>query len=116
MPVEDEAGEGGGGVGIEDGRAGTERGGGTTKYKAETKEEKRERKLRREREVRVARKKVRETVDGWRRMFDGGKGGKYFRVGRVERGEGSGWKGWGKRTELCESARKGRPRKTAAEV
>lgn len=87
---------------------------GTTK--SETRDEKKERKLRREREVRVARKKVVETVDGWRKMFDGGKVGKYFWVGRVERGVGSGWEGWGERRELCESARKGRPRRTAEEI
>lgn len=93
---------------VEDAEGGTK--------KTESKEEKREGKLRREREVRVARKKVVETVEGWRKMFDGGKGGKYFWVGRVERGVGSGWEGWGKRRELCESARKGRPRRTAEEV
>ena len=81
-----------------------------------TKEERRERKLRREREGRLARRKVEETVRGWERMFDGGKEGKYFRVGRVERGKGSGWEGWGEVKVLCEKARKGRPRRTAEEV
>ena len=81
-----------------------------------TKEERREWKLRREREGRLARKKVEETVRGWERMFDGGKGGRYFRVGRVERGEGSGWEGWGEVKMLCEKARKGRPKRTAEEV
>ena len=81
-----------------------------------TKEERREWKLRREREGRLARKKVEETVRGWERMFDGGKEGKYFRVGRVERGRGSGWEGWGEVKVLCEKARKGRPRRTAEEV
>lgn len=93
MPVEEE--EGGGGV---------------------TKEGGRERKLRREREKRVARRKVEETVRGWERMFDGGKDGKYFRVGKVERGAGSGWEGWGELKELCHKAREGRPRRTADEV
>ena len=81
-----------------------------------TKEERRKRKLRREREGRLARKQVVDTVRGWERMFDGGKEGKYFRVGRVERGEGSGWEGWGEVKVLCEKARKGRPRRTAEEV
>ena len=81
-----------------------------------TKEERRERKLRKEREGRLARKQVVDTVRGWERMFDGGKEGNYFRVGRVERGEGSGWEGWGEVKVLCEKARKGRPRRTAEEV
>ena len=64
-------------------------------------------KVRREREWRVARGRVRETVEGWRKLFDGGKGGAYFRVGRLVREEG-----WEERLgpvrELCEKARKGR--------
>ena len=78
--------------------------------KKETKEEKRERKLRLERERRVARKKVRDTVRGWEKMFDGGKDGKYFWVGRVKREEG-----WEERLgpvrELCKKARDGRPKR-----
>ena len=81
-----------------------------------TKEEKRERKLRREREKRTARKKVEESVRGWEKMFDGGKDGKYFSVGKVNRGPGSGWEGWGEVKELCQKAREGRPRRTAEEV
>lgn len=76
----------------------------------------RERKLRRERERRVARKQVRETVSGWEKMFAGEKDGKYFRIGSVKRGVGSGWEGWGEVKELCEKARMGRPRRTAEEV
>ncbi|MCJ1226857.1 hypothetical protein MMC12_003512 [Toensbergia leucococca] len=68
-----------------------------------------ERKIRRERERRVARGKVKETVGGWERMFDGGKGGKYFWVGRVRREVG--WEGRLERRELCEKARKGRPKR-----
>lgn len=78
--------------------------------------ERRERKVRREREGRVARRKVGETVGGWEGLFDGGKGGMYFKVGRVERGVGSGWGGWGEVKELCQKARDGRPRRTAGEV
>ena len=81
-----------------------------------TKEERRERKLRRERERRLARRQVENTVRGWERMFDGGKEGKYFWVGRVDRGVGSGWEGWGEVKVLCDKARKGRPRRTAEEV
>lgn len=47
--------------------------------------------MRRERERKIARKKVRDTVKGWEEMSDDGKGGKYFRVGKVERGAGSVW-------------------------
>ena len=68
----------------------------------------REVKLRRERETRVARKQVRETVEGWRRLFDGGKGGRYFRVGRVVYPEG--WS-WGEEKKLCEKAERGRPKR-----
>ena len=65
------------------------------------------RKTRRERDIRVAKKKMEEAVEGWRRLFDGGKGGKYFWVGRVveeeeEEGEVMG---------LCEGAREGRRRR-----
>lgn len=73
----------------------------------------RERKVRREREMRVARGKVREAVKGWERMFDGGKGGKYFWVGRVVGGEKE-WEGT-ERRELCESAQKGRKRRGEGE-
>ncbi|KAL9069178.1 MAG: hypothetical protein Q9161_005701 [Pseudevernia consocians] len=81
-----------------------------------TREERRERKLRRERAKRTARKKVEEAVRGWERMFDGGKDGKYFRVGKVDRGLGSGWEGWGEVKELCQKAREERPRRTGEEV
>ena len=81
-----------------------------------SKEEKRERKLRREREVRLARQQVRDTVMGWEKMFDGGKEGKYFRVGKVDRSPESGWEGWGEKRELCKKAREGRPRRTAENV
>lgn len=74
----------------------------------ETREEKRERKLRQERERRVARKKVRDAVRGWESMFDGGKDGKYFWVGRVKREEG--WEEkLGPVRKLCEKAKEGRP-------
>ena len=78
----------------------------------ETKEEKKKRKLRLERERRVAKKKVRETVAGWEKMFDGGKDGKYFRVGRVKREDG--WEEkLGPVRKLCKKARDGRPKRGA---
>lgn len=67
-----------------------------------------ERKLRREGELRVARRKVRESVAHWEKFF-GRKGGKYFEVGRVRREEG--WLERLPRRELCEGARKSRPRR-----
>lgn len=76
----------------------------------ETREEKRERKLRREREWRVARGQVRDAVRGWESMFDGGKGGKYFRVGRIKREEG--WEEKeGPVRVLCQKAREQRPKR-----
>ena len=73
----------------------------------ESKEERRERKLRKERETREARRKVFEVVDGWRKLFDGGKGGKYFKVGRVIGQE------WGERRKLCQKAMDERPKRNA---
>lgn len=78
----------------------------------DTKEKRRARKLRREREVREAKRKVWEAVEGWRKMFDGGKGGKYFRVGKVVGRE----EGWGENIPpLCNKAEKGRPRRSLGE-
>ena len=81
-----------------------------------TREERRERKTRREREKRLAKKKVEQTVEGWRQLFAGGKDGKYFWRGTVNRGEGSGWEGWGEVKELCEGAKQGREKRTAEQV
>lgn len=73
----------------------------------ERRERRRARKVRREREGREARRKVWEAVDGWRKMFDGGKGGKYFRVGKVVNRDG-----WGEEVpRLCEKAEKARPKR-----
>lgn len=76
--------------------------------RGESREQRRARKVRREREVREARRKVWEAVEGWRKMFDGGKGGKYFRVGYlVNRDEG-----WGEEVPpLCAKAEKARPKR-----
>lgn len=84
--------------------------------KSQGPDRKRERKLRREREWRQARKQVRDVVEGWRSMFDGGKGGKYFKRGEVNRSGGSGWQGWGEVKHLCEKAKQGRPGRTADQV
>lgn len=73
----------------------------------ESKERRRARKIRREREVREAKRKVWEAVEGWRKMFDGGKGGKYFRVGILVGREEE----WGEVPPLCAKAEKARPRR-----
>ncbi|KAL8679444.1 MAG: hypothetical protein Q9186_004274 [Xanthomendoza sp. 1 TL-2023] len=67
------------------------------------------RKMRRERDGRVARKKIEEAVRGWEGLFDGGKGGKYFWVGRVD------WRGTrvGGVQGLCEQALQGRPKRVS---
>lgn len=75
--------------------------------KGDDKEGRRERKLRRERETREARRKVFEAVEGWRKLFDGGKGGKYFWVGKVV-----GQK-WGEKRKLCQKAIDQRPKRKA---
>jgi hypothetical protein len=64
-------------------------------------------KIRREQEYRQARKKVRETLEGWHVLFRGDKGKPYFRVGEVVREEG--WLEKLEPRQLCETARKGRP-------
>ena len=68
----------------------------------------REWKIRRERAWRVGREMVRKTVGGWERTFDGGKEGKYFRVGRVKREEG--WERMGEKRRLCDKAKESRPK------
>lgn len=81
-----------------------------------TREERAERKKRREQQGRLAKRKVKEAVEGWKGMFEGGKEGRYFQRGTVWRGEGSGWAGWGEPPELCERAREGRGRRGAGDV
>lgn len=66
-------------------------------------------KTRREREMRLARKKVNDTIEGWARMFRGEGGKPYFLVGEVRRGEG--WLERLPRRELCEGAQKQRPKR-----
>lgn len=72
----------------------------------EGRKERRAWKVRREGERRRARREVEEVVEGWRRMFNGGKGGKYFRVGRVVGVELKGGN-----PALCEKAKGQRPKK-----
>lgn len=65
-------------------------------------------KLYREQELRKARKQVRETIEGWRKMFAGDGGKDYFEVGKVVREEG--WLEKLPLRKLCARAEKGRPK------
>lgn len=74
-----------------------------------------EAKLRREKEHRKARQRVRDTIEGWQKMFSGEEGGKpYFKVGEVVREKD--WLERLPRRELCEQARKSRPKFSAKDV
>ncbi|KAI9721804.1 MAG: hypothetical protein M1812_002139 [Candelaria pacifica] len=64
-------------------------------------------KKRKEQDRRIARKQLRESVGHWERFF--GDSSKYHRVGRVRREEG--WLEKIPRRELCEAARKARPKR-----
>jgi hypothetical protein len=59
------------------------------------------------RELRMARKSVKEGLEGWHKLFRGDKGKPYKKVGEVVREEG--WLGKLPRRELCEQAVKQRP-------
>lgn len=65
-------------------------------------------KIYREQELRKARRKVNETLEGWAKMFRGEKGKDYFEVGRVVREEG--WREKLPMPTLCARAEKGRPK------
>ncbi|TKA70342.1 hypothetical protein B0A55_07417 [Friedmanniomyces simplex] len=62
----------------------------------------------REQELRRARKQVRDTIEGWAKMFRGEGGKDYFEVGKVVREEG--WLEREPRKALCVQAVKGRPK------
>ncbi|MBE7182427.1 MAG: hypothetical protein INR71_14690, partial [Terriglobus roseus] len=68
-------------------------------------------KVRREREYRLARKQVRSTLEGWEQLFRGDKNKPYFKVGEIVREPG--WLEKLPRRELCEDARKQRPKRSA---
>jgi predicted heme/steroid binding protein len=65
-------------------------------------------KIMREQQLRAGRKKVRDTIEGWQKMFRGDSGKDYFEVGRVVREEG--WLEKLPRRKLCAQAEKGRPK------
>jgi predicted heme/steroid binding protein len=64
-------------------------------------------KSKREQARRKAKARVREIVEQWRETYDKGKGGKYFKVGRVNRPNG--YEGEPK-LELCNKAKLSRPK------
>lgn len=66
-------------------------------------------KTRRERELRLARKKVADTLDGWSQMFRGDGGKAYFKVGDVARAPG--WMDKLPFPELCDRAKGLRPKR-----
>jgi predicted heme/steroid binding protein len=65
-------------------------------------------KVYREQELRKARKQVKETLEGWRKMFSGEGGKDYFEVGKVVRDDG--WLEKLPKRKLCARAEKGRPK------
>ena len=71
-------------------------------------EARRETKLRREKEGRAAKKKVQAVVDGWAKTFRGETGKPYYWIGTIDRENG--WLENLPRRELCEAAKKSRPK------
>jgi predicted heme/steroid binding protein len=80
---------------------------------AEAKLSKRELKLRRERERRAARKQVKDTIDGWAKVFRGETGRPYFWIGEIKRE-----KDWLDNLppppKLCQAAEDSRPKRDDA--
>ena len=72
------------------------------------KEMRKQEKIERERQSRLAKKKVQSVVDGWAKTFRGDTGKPYHWVGVVERADG--WLEQLPRRELCEAAKKSRPK------
>jgi len=71
-----------------------------------------EQKKLREQELRKARKKVKDTIDGWTKMFNGEGGKDYFAVGTVKREPG--WLEKLPKRTLCAQAQKARPKPKTA--
>ena len=72
------------------------------------KEKRKQEKVEREREGRLAKKKVQSVIDGWAKTFRGDTGKPYYWIGVVERVDG--WLEQLPRRELCEAAKKARPK------
>jgi predicted heme/steroid binding protein len=68
-----------------------------------------EKKIRREREMRLAKKRIKDGLDHWRRVFSGETGRPYFWVGDIKREEG--WLEKLPERELCEQAKDQRPKR-----
>lgn len=66
-------------------------------------------KIRREKDLRVARKKVQDTIEGWAMLFRGDKGKPYFKVGEIVREPE--WLEKLPKRELCAKAHKARPKR-----
>ena len=64
-------------------------------------------KIKRERERRVAKKKVKNGIEGWEKVFRGETGRPYFWVGKIKREEG--WLEKLPQRKLCKAAEDGRP-------
>jgi predicted heme/steroid binding protein len=71
-------------------------------------------KVRKERDMRLAKKKIRDGIDGWARVFRGDTGRPYFWVGSIKREEG--WLEKLPKRELCQLAASGRPKRSEAEM
>jgi hypothetical protein len=71
-----------------------------------------EQKKRREQELRNARKKVKDTIEGWETMFKGAGGKDYFAVGTVKREPD--WLEKTPKRPLCAQAQKSRPKPKTA--
>lgn len=70
---------------------------------------KRELKIRREQEIRQARKRVKEGIEHWAKVFNGETGRPYFLVGKIKRQEG--WLDKLPKRALCKAAEEGRPKR-----
>ena len=76
---------------------------------ADAKLTKTELKLRKEREKRAARKQVKDTIEGWEKVFRGETGRPYFWAGEIKRD-----KDWLKKVperKLCQQAEESRPKR-----
>ena len=70
-------------------------------------------KIRRERDMRVAKRKIKETIDHWASVFKGETGRPYFLVGTVKRDKD--WLEKSPQRPLCAQAEQGRPTRKHAE-
>ena len=76
---------------------------------ADAKLTKTELKLRKEREKRAARKQVKDTIEGWEKVFRGETGRPYFWAGQIKRDKN--WLEQVPERKLCQQAEEGRPKR-----